>query len=231
MSRRRLSKKQLKQDKFVSTTFEMAQFAKEHARKVIVASIALVILLVGSLYYWNYRSHLEIRAANLLMGAQAAYDAGNYQLAITDLEKFEAEFSGTKRADEALFVLANAHFRTASYDSARTVLQRFVSRYSDDSPFSSQAYYLLGCTLENLQAYADAASAYLRAADCARFDYERARFRMAAARAFHEAGRDDEAEGQYRRVLDDSPDELDASRAALLLSEIEASDALPQEVE
>lgn len=226
MSRRRLSKKQLKQDKFVSTTFELAQFAQEHSRNVIVGLVAAFLLLVGGIYYWQYRSQSEANAATVLMNGRLAYDAGNFQLAITDLELFKGELSGTKYGDEGMIVLADSYYQIGDYANAREVLERFSERYSDRSPLSSKAYNLLGCSLENLGASEDAATAFLRGAESARFDYQRVKLRMDAARAFHQAGNSDRAAEEYRFILENFPDVPESNQATLLLSEIEAAIAL-----
>ncbi len=223
MSRRRLSKKQLKQDKFVSTTFEMAQFAKEHARNVIIGAIVAVVLLIAGIYYLQYRSQSEARAATTLMNGRIAYEAGNYQLAITDLGLFRDDLSDTKYGDEGMIILADSYFQVGDYDNSRYVLERFADRYEDNSPLSSKAYHLLGCTLENIGEFDGAATAYLGAAKCARFDYERVKMHMDAARAFNLAGRRDRAAEEYRLILKEFPDVPESSQATLLLSEIEAT--------
>ena len=226
-TRRRLAKKQRKQDKFVTTTFELARFFEEHVRKAIISLAIFAIAIGGALYYWNYRSHKETRAARLLLDASAAYEAGNYPLTISDLEKFRQGFLGTKHGDEAMFLLADSYYQDGNYEEAQGILARFTDRYDGSSQLAYKAHLLLGCTLENLESFGEAAEAYLRASKLARFDYQRVRARFDAARAFSQAGDRSKALEEYRYVLNNYPEEQAAGQAAVLIAEIEAV-AIPE---
>ncbi len=221
-TKRRLTKKQLKQDKFVSKTFELAEFVQEHARNAITGLIVAVVLVSAAIYYMNYRSHRETRAINLLMDGETAYEAENYPLAISDLEKLKREFSGTRIGDEAMFMLADAYYQIDDYEKARDILYDFFAKYSGSSPFSYKAYSLMGCVNENLLSYEDAAGFFVEAAENARFDFQRVQSRMDAARAFSLAGLTDRAVEQYQYILDNYPREQEAGRVAMLMAEIEA---------
>jgi outer membrane protein assembly factor BamD (BamD/ComL family) len=228
-SRRRLSKKQLKQDKFVTTTFELAQFTQEHARKTIIGVIIFIALSGSAFYYWNYLSHKENRASRQLSTARVAYESDNFQLAISDLEKFLNEFSGTKHSDEAMLILADTYFQIANYEEARKVLDQFIEDYAGHSPLSFRAYSILGCVLENLNSFEEAAEAYQRAADEARFDYQRVKSRLDAARAFSLAGNNESAIEACRFVLDNHPGAPESGQATLLIAEIEAVESIDLE--
>jgi len=222
-TRKRLSKKQLKQDKFVTTTFEMAQFVQDHTRKVVTGLVIVVIVAGSGLYYWNYSSHRDMRAARLLTNGRVSYEAGNYPLAITDFEKFRQEFLNTRYGEEALLLLADSYYQAGSFEEARSILDQFTDRYADNSHLAYRAYLLLGCTLENLASYGEAAEAYLKASERAQFDYQQTRAKLDAARAFTQAGDQARALEEYRYVLDSNPDDQFAGQAAVLIAEIEAS--------
>jgi outer membrane protein assembly factor BamD (BamD/ComL family) len=221
VSRRRLSKKQLKQDKFVSSTFELAQFLRTHTRDAAIGAAVLVVAAGGFLWYRNYSAHRQAAAARLLTSGRRAYEARNYPLAISDLERMRTEFSGTRLGQEALVMLADAYFQIEDYESARATLEAFVDRYGDDSQLSYRARVLLGCALENLEEYAEAARAYRQACDDAQFDNERIRARIDAARAFTRAGETEQAAEEYRYLLEAYPENGEAARAAMLLAELE----------
>jgi len=218
----RLTKKQLKQDKFISTTFELAEFLQEHTRKAVIGLIVVVVLAAAIIYYMNYSSHRETRAINLLMNGQTAYKAENYPLAISDLERLRREFSDTRIGDEAMFMLADAYYQMDDFERSRDVLYDFFDKYSYSSPFSYKAYTVMGCALENLTSYKEAADSYIKAAESARFDYQRVGSRIDAARAFIMAGEQERAIQEYQHILDTFPEEQETDRVAMLMAEIEA---------
>jgi len=221
-TRRRLTKRQLRQDKFVSSTFELAQFVQQHARRVAMGLIVLGVAIGGAFYYLNYREHREKRAAELLAAGVLAYEAGNYPLAISDLEKVQSEYPGTTVGGEAALLLSDTHYRAGNNEEARRVLLEFTARHGKKSPLSYQAYLLLGKAQENLEDFDEAAKAYLSAEESARFDYQRIEAVIGAARAFSRAEKDQEAIEEYQSLLDHYPDSPEAQRAELLLAESEA---------
>jgi outer membrane protein assembly factor BamD (BamD/ComL family) len=224
-SKRRLSKKQLKQDKFVSTTFELARFFQENLRKTVIYLIAVAVVVGAVLYYLDYRSHKEMRAARLLWSGQVDYDSQNYPLAISDLEKVRKDFTGTKIGDEAMYMLAEAYYQEKKYKEAEDALKEFDAEYDTRSPMSYQAHELLGCILEDQNSFVEAAAAYIRASESARFDYQRVKARLDAARAYSMADDTQKALEECRFILDNYPDAQEAGEAALLKAEIQASSA------
>ncbi len=226
-TRRRLSKKQLKQDKFVSTTFELAHFVQEHTRKALIGLGALVVTGGIVFYGWDYMAHKESRAARLLLSGQTSYEAGNFPLAIADLQKITEQFSGTNVGDEASLMLADSYYKSGDYEGARNALEGFEERYDASSPLSRQAFALMGCTYENLELFEEAADAYLNAAKSSRFSYQEVESRIDAARAFRLSGDRVKAAAQCQYVIDHFADDRRAIQdAGVLLAEIEATDQL-----
>ena len=222
-SRKRLTKKQLKQDKFVRTTFELARFVQDHFRKTIIGTVAVVAITGAVLYYLNYRSHKELRAEGLLWNGQVSFESENYPLAITDLEKVREDFAGTKAGPEAMFLLADAYYRSGNLEEAEKVLTGFKDRYGKNSPMSYEAYRLLGCIREDRSAFHEAAEAYLLAAESARFDYQRVKSRLDSARALSSGGNAKQAMEEYQFILDHYPETQETGQVAMRLAELQAA--------
>ncbi len=201
MSRKRLSKKQLKRDRFVERTFDWAHWAETHRNQMIGAVVGLVVL-VGAFFVYRSMAHAaEERAAREYMEARQAYFAGNYQLAASDLRGFIEEYGDTSYGDDARFFLADALYEAGDAEGAVQALEEFLDRH-EDSPFATSGRQLLGATFVRLVRHDEAVSAYREALDHAEHDFQRVHLHAALADAYEAAQQTDRAVAQYQAILE-----------------------------
>lgn len=200
MSRKRLSKKQLKSDKFVERTFDWAHWAETHRSQVVAGGIALVVLVGGLFAYRSMAAGAEERASAAYMTARQPYFAGNYPLAASDLEAFLDGYGDTSYGDEARFFRADALYRAGQVDEAVAALEAFLDR-DRGSPFADNARLLLGAAYSAAGRADDAIAVYEDALDNAEYDARRIRIRELMALAYEAQGRKAEAAAQYEEIL------------------------------
>ena len=143
MSRKRLSKTQLKRDRFVERTFDWAHWAETHRREMVGAVVALVVLVAGFFVYRNVSRGAEDEAARDYLMARQAYFAGNYQLAVSDLQGYLDRHGGTPYADDALLLLAESQIQSGQPAEAVASLEQLLDEHGD-SPLADNARRLLG---------------------------------------------------------------------------------------
>ena len=205
--RKRITKKQLKQDKFVQTTFELTDWIRENQRAVTFAALAVLLVVVLGYAYSGYRHKKEEGAETALYRAMQAYRSGNYALAASDLEKLLSEHGGSSIEDEVLYYLANAYYQIEDYDRATVTLDRFKKDFGRGSKVSHEAMITFASVKEQQGNLVEAAQVFIEAASLSRFPYQEKSDRMDAARLFTDAGKYREAIEQYDVLIDDKSSE------------------------
>lgn len=219
MSRKRLSKKQLKSDRFVEQTFDWMHWAETHRPQVVAALVGLVVLVAALFVYRSMSRGSEERASGEYLEARQAYFAGNYPLAASDLRQFLQRHGRTSYADDARFFLADALYEAGQTEEAIRALQEFLDRH-DDSPFAPNARLLLAAAYARSGQTAQAVEAYQEALEEAATDFQRIQVQQALARVYEQEERLDEAAAAYRAILEIDPEGPLADEARRELAEL-----------
>lgn len=167
---------------------------------MIVGGIILAAGLVGW-FLVTASSRREDFANRSLNQARGIAEANNWSLASTQFQKLIDTYPGTTAAREAEISLNQVRLINGQSELAIVRLQAFVKT---DLPakYKAAGSALLGAALENAQKPAEAADAYKAASDAADLDYLKADYLLQAARAYAAAGKNAEAIGALKTVVD-----------------------------
>jgi predicted negative regulator of RcsB-dependent stress response len=192
------------EDSFVAGVLEATAWSRRHSRLLIGLLIGLVVGVAGILYYRNYTTALESRAASELTQIRQVAAAGNLPLAKQQLTQFVTRFGGTRAADEARVLLAQTLLDQGDAKGAIPVVRPLAAQLS--KPMGPPAAFLLGAAYEGTKQIAQAEATYLRIADDAAFDYQKRDALEDAARLKLQNNDPAAAAGLYRRILATMPD-------------------------
>ena len=153
---RRVTRKKLKQDEFVSIVDQMIQWFSDNWRAVAAAAGAAIVVffLWWGLSAWS--SHREAAASQTLARTLKQVDKAKTEEARSDAEDALREviekYGSTPQADEARVVLARILAEQGKTDEARQLLTK-VSHKRDDSPMVRVATFdLIGLQVASGQA-------------------------------------------------------------------------------
>ena len=219
MSRKRLSKKQLRRDRFVEQTFDWAHWAEIHRSQVLAALIGLAILVAAFFVYRSLARASEEDAARTYMNARQAYFAGNYQLAVSDLQGFLQSHGDSSYGDDARLFLADALYQAGDPQGAVETLQEFFDRDAG-SPFTLNARLLMAAAYQEMDRPDEAVRAYQQALDDASFDAQRVEIHRRLSDVYELQGKTDEAAAQLQAIVDLDPESEAAEEARRELAEI-----------
>ena len=219
MSRKRLSKTQLKRDKFVERTFDWAHWAETHRREMIGGAVALVVLLAGFFVYRNVSRGAEEEAARDYMMARQAYFAGNYQLAASDLQGYLDRHGGSEYADDAMLFLAESQLQAGQPAETIATLEEMLDEHGD-SPLADNARRLLATAYGQAGQLDRAVEVYREAIESAAFDEQRIQLHEALAELLASQSRKAEAVEEYQVIVELQPEGPAADEARRQIAEL-----------
>jgi len=89
---RKITKKELKEDKFVMYTIKAKEYVENNSKTLLWAGVILVLAIVAITWYARSKSQANITANQLLGQAQFAFAQGADQLAV--FRQLPARFCG-----------------------------------------------------------------------------------------------------------------------------------------
>jgi TolA-binding protein len=179
-----------------------------------------VLLLVAAVWLaWSSNRRKEEFAARSLNQARATAEAGNLPLASSELQRLIDAYGGTEAATEAVIALNQVRLINGQAELAAVGLRDFLSK-EPDQKYQAPAYGLLGVALESSKQPAEAAEAFMNASRSAEQDYLKARYLIDAGRAYRAAGKQREAEGAYRTIIEKHPKASSFNEAQVRLAEL-----------
>lgn len=186
-------------DLFLEKTLAASSWAQNNRQTLVLVGIVVLAVLMGSLYYWNYRrQHLQQAAVELERVEQAAA-FGDTATAKLELAQYVESFGNTVYGDEARLLLGQIYLESGQTDQAVTLLQDAADL---SKPIGVQVAILLGKAHEQKGDLKAAEEAYLRVADRSPLDFQIRAALEDAARLRAEQGNASGAAELYQRIID-----------------------------
>jgi len=214
---KRITKRRMKEDKLVSSTFKATEYIQKNQTPFIVGTlvVAAVFVLVVFMRWSGDRKRNE--AAGILTRAEITAAMQNMDQYLGDLALLSDNYSATAQGKLATSRLANNYFRSKDYGRAEIYFQRIVDRYSDDRILGAGACAGLGAIYEINGDYKRAAEQYRKAADLSEGQTWASGYLLKAGLDYSKAG-DKEKAAEALKIIEDkyqnSP-ELSPARRAL----------------
>ena len=223
MKGRKLTKREMKEDAFVTFAFRASDFIKKHRGKVI-AGVATAILAGASYtYITSSRTGAAEAASEQLLAGMIQQRRENYTGAVAAYEGVLSRFSGTPSGKLALLYLGHARYELKQYDVAAEAYERYLGREKRDRLTMSHAKRGLAACRENTDRFQEAAELYEQTARQLDEGAAVPEDLMAAARCWKLAGRPEKAVEILQEIIDSYPDFRDLDRARVFLAELEYS--------
>ena len=202
-TRRRISRREMKEDRFILWLYELSGEIDKHW-KTLTAAVVLVVACVAGWYYWTNKQVGDlVEAGRVIAPGQTAMQDNRYEDAIPIFERVVNEFGGTALASEATIELANACFQAGDFEKARTYYQAYLDEYgAEDAMYQVSARSGLAACDEEEEKYEEAARQYLALADEDPDSYLAPGFLLDAARCYTAAEQKDQARALYDRVVE-----------------------------
>ncbi len=223
MRGKRISRREMKEDAFVTFSFRALEFVKMHRSKLILGGVLAVFVVIGAAYITSSRRAGEAEAGEQLIAGMVQQNAGNNLGAAAAYEELLSRHSRTSSGKMALLFLGHARYDLGQYDAALTAYQRYLKREKRDKLTIGQAKRASAACLENLGRYEEAAGLYEDVARSIDRGDAVADDLMGAARCWKLAGVPGRAIELLQEIVDSYPKYQDLDRAKVFLAELQYS--------
>ena len=217
--RKRLTKKQIKEDKFVTYYFKAQEFISQNSRYIMWGLIGIPLVIFASFILSNIQQEKEQSAGIELSKARIDYFAGNYEGAISTLNNLNENYSGTEAGKKGLYYLANAHFFSKNFDEAEQYFREF-SEGSGDRDLTVSALAGIAACQEERKDFSAAAETYKQAAEKYEAGFMAPQNLYDSARCFSLSGKTEEAAGILNKLIDKYSSSQIKNEAEILLAEL-----------
>ena len=206
--KKKLSKKEIKQDKLVSLYYKAYGYFNDNKSAMLLYGAVLVVVAVAAYFYINHRAENNQLAGIELGSVMDLYDQGNYLEAIegkpdqniTGLKDIVEQYGGTENGEVAKIYLANSYNRLQKFDEA----YKYYKDY-DGSNETFKATALAGQAgyLSMKKEYSKAADLYYDAARVSKTNVENPSYLVQAGINYINAGNNNKAKEVLEKVKKD----------------------------
>ena len=217
---KRISKKQIKEDKLVNTALKTSEYVQNNPKPFIIGgSVIAVIFIVFILFKWSADSK-SMDAASLLIRANLSIDMGESNNAIMDLQTIINDYSGTESAGLACLNLATLYFSNENYEEALRYYNIMISQYDDNPLMTANAASGAAVCYTFNGDFSEAARLFKLAADVHPDDIWAPDFLMKAAENYRNADDKEAAIQAYNEIIDNYPRATILNDAKKALAEV-----------
>lgn len=189
---------------------------QQYQKPIIIGAIVLAAAFGGTWMWLRSAEIRETRAAEAYTAAEAAFGAGNAQLAQPELERVFTRYTGTTAGTQAGMLLAQVLFDQGKFAEGLTQLETALAKAP--KPLRAGVLSLMGSGHEGAGQFAEAAARFIEAAGATEFALDADQFRMSAARNHVAAGNVAGARAIYEEISGREDYEF-AGEAAVRLGE------------
>jgi len=219
MSPHRITKKEMKQDKFVTYSLKVSEWIQKHLNEVLMGAGGVILVAVIMFFIFSSQAKRERKASELLGRANLELQAGNIGQAVTDLQTVVNKYGGTKSAGKASFFLASAYFYAKDFVQAQSMFEKYLKKYKEDVLLTASAQAgIADCHMQRGN-FIQAGEDFLKAASLTPQSFLAPQYLIKAAFAYLKADQKDKAREALNILIKEYPDSPEVHRAKIQLAE------------
>ncbi len=206
--KKKISKKEIKEDKLVTTYYKSLDFFNQHKNKIYLYGGIVVVVFAAIFWYVDNKAKNDDKASTELGKILASYEKGAYQEAINGkpaekilgLKQIVDEYGSTETGEVAKIFLANSYSMMGKTEDAF----KYYDDYSGDNKvFKATALAGKAGYYESKNEYQKAADLFLEAAHQSEENALNAEYLLKAGINFIDAGQKDKAKEALKSLKDE----------------------------
>lgn len=217
----RLSRKQLKEDRFVDLVAQGVEYARENTVVVVIAAVVFVGAVAAAIQIGGQAAgaggDTDSPGAQALSEARQAFLGGNLEAGATALEQVRADHARSDAGREATYILANTYLQLGDYAKAEEAYRAFLAKPLHDDLMVDGARLGIAAAKEEAGDLSGAAAAYREVWDSGTTAGARIQGAMSSARIAETLGQPDAARNLLQAIVDTYPTSPAAEQAEFRL--------------
>ena len=206
--KKKLSKKEIKQDKLVELYYNFENFFNEYKSKILTYAGIVVVAAAAVYFYLNHKAEQNEKASLELSRVMDFFNQGAYLEAIegkegsniVGLKKIVEEYDGTENGETAKIYLADCYAYLGNYDEAYKYYKEYDGSISflKATALAGQAGYYA-----EQKEYEKAADLYLEASKISEINSQNPDYLLRAGINYMKNGNDEEAKVLFNKIKED----------------------------
>jgi predicted negative regulator of RcsB-dependent stress response len=197
---KRITKRLMKEDRLVSTTFKATEYIQKNQTAFIIGGIAVVVIFSAILLIKMNASRKVSESYALLFQSEMVAAGGQMDQYMADLALLADNYSGTTAAKIATLRLANTYFDQTNYDKSESYYTILTKKYSSDKMVATIGAAGIAACYEAKGNFAEAAKYYSQAAAYKSGDLWTPAYLLRAGQNYAKAGDKKSAEAAYDQI-------------------------------
>jgi len=218
-AQKRLTKREKKEDKFVTFYFQAQDFVKKYSSKIISGAVGVTVVFSLFMFLRSQSAGKEEEAVAILLQARLEHLEGDLEAAVPMFQSLIDTYGGTSTAKSANFHLANVFFEQGNYTYAEQHFLLYIENGADDILKTSSVAGIAAC-YEQQKKYEEAGRKYEEAANRYGVNFMEPSHLIGAARCYKLAGLEQEATRVLKKFLKRHEKSDLRESAELLLAEL-----------
>lgn len=206
--RKKISKKEMKEDKLVTSYYKAKELFVQYQGKVLIGLAVLVVIIVAIVLMRQNSEKNNILANAQLAKVMPLYEAGQYKDAIegkkleniSGLKQIVDQYGSTDAGEMAKLIIANSYFYLGEFDNA---LKSYKDFSGTGDEFKAAAYAGIGACLETKKEYKDAADYYKKAASVSKSNSQNPEYLLKAGLAYMSLKQTSDAKELFLKIKED----------------------------
>ena len=217
---RKLSKKELREDKLVQTAYKIEQFYHQNQNRVLGVVVVVLVIIVGGFLLQRMTSQSSLEKSYDLTLAKMAYGQQQYDQARAGLQQVVDKYSGVTAA-EAKYYIARIDFDQGQFAAAEQGFREYTQNFKGDEYVNCAAEAGLAASLEAQGKTGEAAEVYASVAQkYGKLPYATEAL-LAAGRIYLDLNQSDKAKEALDKIIRDYPASTAVPPAKKLLESVQ----------
>jgi tetratricopeptide (TPR) repeat protein len=164
VSAARITKRQMKEDTFVSTTIRAWEYVREHEKLLFIGLVAIVCAAAIVGWAIHTKKQTQIRASNEFADALASFRTGDLKTAGELFARIAQEYGNVEEGAFSSYFEGKCALETGKYNEAIQAFDRYLSKSGRYPFFHDAAVEGKAVALEDEQKYEEAGDTYVELA-------------------------------------------------------------------